>query len=208
MAKIVRGNLDAEQLKAACRLGDDSIVQMADGSFTAGCVPKYAADGSLTDSGTAPGGGGGGGAANWIYPIDEPPASPDSMDDEFNGSSLDAKWTKWNEQTGQSITVTDGRIYFSTPYTIQKRAYGIYQSISGSSWKFRCKGCFDALTYQYFGMYLFARRTTSSDKTLAFGILANNSDNFQTGWLWRLSGSDPSLSSESDRFNSVAAGEF
>ena len=70
MAKTVRGNIDAEQLKAASRLGDSSIIQMTDGSYTSGNVPMYAADGSLTDSGSAPGGGGGGFPFTFNYPPD------------------------------------------------------------------------------------------------------------------------------------------
>jgi hypothetical protein len=58
MPKTVRGNLDADQLKLKCRLGDTTVVQMADttAAFTAGHMLVFGTDGSSIDGG-APGGG-------------------------------------------------------------------------------------------------------------------------------------------------------
>lgn len=201
MAKTVRGNIDPEQIRGDWRQGDSKIIQMTDGTFTSGNVPMYAADGSLTDSGSAPGGGGGGGGSGFMFPIDEPPASANAMDDEFPGSSLDGKWTVWNQQTGQTITVGNGLVTLATPYTLQKRAFGLYQPISDSAWKFRTKIWLEAMTYQYFGVYLFAQRRTSAVKTLAYGLaFIDGSVGIPSGWIWRLSGDDPSLSSEVDLY--------
>lgn len=52
----------------------------------------------------------------YVYPIDEPPASPSQWDDEFSGTSLDSKWTV----TGGSPYVkdhmfVDGRVDQSAP---------------------------------------------------------------------------------------------
>ena len=50
---------------------------------------------------------GGGGGSSYENPIDEPPAVPNAMDDEFSDTALDAKWTwvnqgaaTWSEQDG------------------------------------------------------------------------------------------------------------
>lgn len=130
----------------------------------------------------------GGGGAGWYRPIDEPPASPDSMDDEFSGSSLDAKWTKWNEQSGQSITVGGGRATFQTPYTIQNQVYAILQPVSGTSWKFRAKAAIEAPTWNYFGVCMYVRRTTGADKTLQFTYTYNSGFAGLGPVLYRLNG--------------------
>ncbi len=56
MAKTVRGNIDAQQLKAASRRGEGPSVQMADqtAGFVAGDVPIFDATGNLVDGGAPP----------------------------------------------------------------------------------------------------------------------------------------------------------
>ena len=64
-------NIDIAQIKGGEKHGSSGVqIQMSDGTGVAGNVPKYASDGSLTDSGGT-GGGGGGGAAGpqWVAEV-------------------------------------------------------------------------------------------------------------------------------------------
>jgi hypothetical protein len=56
-APTARGNIDYDQLQVAVRHGSGNKVQMSDGSGAAGNIPIFAADGSLTDGGSAPASG-------------------------------------------------------------------------------------------------------------------------------------------------------
>ena len=58
MSKIVRGNIDPEQINGSGRQGDSGVIQMAGpGGFTDGNVLIYDANGNAIDSGVAPGSG-------------------------------------------------------------------------------------------------------------------------------------------------------
>lgn len=55
-------------------------------------------------------------AAGGRFPLDVPPSSASSWDDEFDGSSLDGKWTVLNSKTSSvsiepSATVENGRVF-------------------------------------------------------------------------------------------------
>lgn len=50
--------------------------------------------------------GGGGGITYTYWDPDAPPASPSSLDDEFDGAGLDAKWTLVNTPTSYSVNGT------------------------------------------------------------------------------------------------------
>ena len=65
-----RGNLDIDQVQERVRLGLGGQFATSDGSFTEGNAPKYDADGTLIDSGVAPGGASGaaGGDLSGTYP--------------------------------------------------------------------------------------------------------------------------------------------
>lgn len=73
---------------------------------------------------------------------DDPPVSPDAMDDEFNGSSLDAKWTWRNQGTSTaaaSATVSGGSCLLASGSTASSPTIqAIEQSFSGTA-RFRCK---------------------------------------------------------------------
>ena len=64
-------NIDISQIKGGQKHGSSGVqLQMSDGTGVAGNVPKFASDGSLTDSGGT-GGGSGGGAAGpqWVAEV-------------------------------------------------------------------------------------------------------------------------------------------
>ena len=186
----------------ATRRGNVSPEQIVDHAAVDGNVPVYD-NGVLVDSGETPTSGSGGSGGLFLYPIDIPPSTPDAMDDEFPGSSLDAKWTKWNEQAGQSITIDQGRAVFVTPYTVQKRIYAITQPISGSSWKFRASVTMETHAWQYFGFGLLVRRTTGADKSLIGGYINGLGSEMMTGYFHRLSGADPTVDFEANLYNVV-----
>src|SRR5579863_8836088 len=52
MSKLVRGNFDPTLIQGALRQGDNNVVQMAKGSFAAGDVLVYDAEGNAIDGGT------------------------------------------------------------------------------------------------------------------------------------------------------------
>jgi hypothetical protein len=56
---MARGNIDSDQIQDAAKHGGSAQLQTSDGTGVAGNLPKFAADGSLTDSGVAAGGGSG-----------------------------------------------------------------------------------------------------------------------------------------------------
>ena len=64
--------------------------------------------------------------------IDNPPASPNALDDEFNGTSLDSKWT-WVNQGATTIALSNSRAVFYGTSDLYNSF--IIQPISGSAWE-------------------------------------------------------------------------
>lgn len=98
---MARGNIDYDQIRAAARRGDGSLIQMGDGGYTPGNVLVYDANGNAVDGGSGTAGGGIPGSLSAT--IDLIPASPDAMDDEFIANSLDPKWTYVNPSSGNFV---------------------------------------------------------------------------------------------------------
>lgn len=75
-------------------------------------------------------------SATTSYNPDTPPVSPNAMDDEFEGSTLNSKWT-WFNQTAFTYTVENSRLNFVTSGS----NYGgfIAQPITDTSWAFITK---------------------------------------------------------------------
>ena len=142
---------------------------------------------------------GGSGGAGYENLIDVPPGSPNAMDDEFNGEALDGKWTIWNQQTGQTVTVQNGHLVMNTPTTIKQRVFAVMQPISGSAWKIRSKFAFDCATWNYFAAGLVVRRTTGNDRSTVCGLMYHSSYGWPTVWYGRMSGVN--LSGEGDLYN-------
>jgi len=79
---------------------------------------------------TPPTGGGSGGTNP-----DAPPSTADPLDDEFNGSTLNSKWT-WHNQSSTTVQVSSGGLHFVTG---DGYAPFISQAISGTAWTIACK---------------------------------------------------------------------
>lgn len=136
---------------------------------------------------------------SWAINPDKPPSSANSMDDEFNDTALDAKWTVWNQLPGQAITEQGNVLTMQSPSSIQSRVLAITQPAPGGTWKFRAKMYLESPTWNYFGFGLLTRRETGGDKTLQVGQLWHQSNNGDSLWAIYLNGT--TYSSEADLYN-------
>jgi hypothetical protein len=100
---------------------------------------------------------------------DNPPASPDSMDDEFDGASLDAKWTIQN-QNSLNIDVTNGHLHLCGPSQGTHRLIGIEQIAPSGDWKFRCKVNKNSGYRNYPGFAMSVRDSTTNNFRYAIWI--------------------------------------
>lgn len=73
-----------------------------------------------------------------VLDLDYPPPSPNALDDEFDGDTLDTgKWT-WLDQGGTTAAVTDGQLQLTLNEN-SNRFRGIYQTAPSGSWAFAAK---------------------------------------------------------------------
>lgn len=84
-----------------------------------------------------------GGNVGWVVGsnvthVDAPPAVPDSMDDEFEGTTLDSKWA-WRNQGSAAVSVAQGRLTIGVPSETTPQPRGVYQTLPEGNWKFRAK---------------------------------------------------------------------
>lgn len=90
----------------------------------------------------ATGSGGSGAAGIWVTPLDNTPASPNAMDDEFNDNSFNTSMWTWINQGSTTVTETSATIahaVFTTPSGAGDAYHMVYQPIPGGTWKFRTK---------------------------------------------------------------------
>jgi hypothetical protein len=102
-------------------------------------------------------------SSDWLeFPIDEEPASPNVMDDEFPGAVLDPKWS-WLNQGPATAAVAGGRLTMTsaTAGTFSQRI--LYQSFAGGACEFWCK--------------MFVRSRRRDANVISAGIIALNSVN-------------------------------
>jgi hypothetical protein len=88
-------------------------------------------------------------------PPDAPPASPTIYDDEFNGTALDAKWTKINTGTGSDITVGNSRAQLTRATGTQVWTLAV-QNRPAAPYQIDAKFTLDArlTNYSYCGLVL------------------------------------------------------
>lgn len=80
----------------AVAVGADGQVLTADSTAAAGVAWDTPAAGTLNGA---------------VWSPDEPEATPNAKSDDFAGTSLDAKWTEWDEDSRLTVTVNDA-LYF------------------------------------------------------------------------------------------------
>lgn len=110
--------------------------------------------------------GGGGTAADEVSHPDAPPATPDAMDDEFEGTALDPKWT-WRNQGSTTASVAGGCLML-TGNTGATNISILEQTASGN-FKIRAKlGAHLTTNYQRVGL---AVVNNASGKVITFDRL-------------------------------------
>ena len=172
----------------------DSILVMVDGllqnpsnvtldtdglGFTLSFTPTTSDTNSLLALCMTPGSGGGGGSSlpTWItnHP-DNPPSSPNSMDDEFEETTLNSKWS---QQGGGTYTwnVSGGSVRFQQAAAPSERLKGLEQVISGSAWKFRTRAFLNSGGSNYMGVGLYVRDSVSG-KVCWFGMIHHSAHGY------------------------------
>lgn len=152
-------------------------------------------------------GGSTGGGAVYSRAIDIPPSYPSLMDDEFDGTALDSKWTILSKLSNETVTVENGSLILEVPTGSTKhRRLAVVQSTPSGTWKVRAKCASEGLSWNYFGIFLLARRTTGGiDKNVYCGLMAHSSFGFWTGYAGTMN--TETLVSEVDLCN-YAGSEF
>lgn len=124
--------------------GGGGSLELTDGSHDLTGVTKITVSGAVV-GGTAgaatltiSGGGGGGGSSN-VTPNTHP-ASPDTIDDEGEGTpgTLDAKWTTYNFSGATAVYNEQGAIVLTAPAASGVNCRYIGQPLTGSAWRVRC----------------------------------------------------------------------
>lgn len=97
---------------------------------------------------------------NTGFDPDKPPASPDAMDDEFPGTTLDAKWTTLGATAVWSVANGFANV---SQAAANERCKVIEQVIGGttSAWKFRTRAFFEGPLNNYMGCGFWVRDSVS-----------------------------------------------
>lgn len=165
-AQPVMNTGDGEPIGSLVTYGTCQSVTLK--SLVAGSNITLTSDADTITISAAGGGGGGGGATG----PDTPPSSPDAMDDEFDATSLDAKWS-WANQGSSSVSFPESSTLLLTrPALSGDNTSSIIQPISGAAWKIRAKIAIQPTTASdgadYMGGGLLIRNSTGS-KNIVFG---------------------------------------
>lgn len=128
---------------------------------------------------------GGSTLTRWV--TDAPPVSAHACDDEFPGSSLDAKWTEFDHPSILTPVVSNGRLVM-TIATGTERQVGIYQTIPASEFRVTTRCGLAGLQANFFagGIMLMQGTTNTSDLYLLKhyqGTSANGCNVAAQGWL-------------------------
>lgn len=108
---------------------------------------------------------------------DRSPSSPNAMDDEFEGTTLDAKWTIYSDEpTNRSVTVDGGQLNleYTSNAANSRRFVSVLQNVPSGTWKFRTKMNIEGTLWTYIGGTVIVRKA-SSDKSHLFGLMKHGS---------------------------------
>jgi hypothetical protein len=129
----------------------------------------------------------GGGAATIIIDVpdspDTPPVSPDPIDDEFPGTTLDGKWMQINYSSTVQ-TIAHSRLYLYDPIRTT-RLVGIEQPISGN-FRVRAKITVEFATQSYNGFGIAVKNSANGHYEF-FGFLHHGSYGYMAPYRINLS---------------------
>jgi len=182
--QVLTYNSSAGKWENATPSGGSGITSIA--GETGPVITLSSSDSSvtITPSGSnidlkATGGGGGGGSPTYIdYPIDVPPVSPSTYDDEFTGATLASKWSIINATSGDTLRSAapdntgsgPGYLLIDSPYTTLDRLYGIFQTAPSVPFTMTAKLQIDGATGNYNGCLIWVLGTNG--KFFGFGTIA------------------------------------
>lgn len=126
-------------------------------------------------------GGGGGFSGKLMYPIDTPPGSPTTWDDEFPGSSLNGRWTATNWRTGTTPVYTVGNGFLNVQNNSiggGRTLSGITQALPGSgTWEYTTCIVSNTAPYENYSLPTSLAITAglgSTDLVLQYGVVYAN----------------------------------
>lgn len=145
-----------------------------------------------------PAGGGGGGLANTdpTFGADAKPVTPNTMDDEFEGATLNAKWNQRNSPT-LAYYAAQSRIAIAAPQNAGDNWRFIMQTApAAQSWRFRAKMTLVGLGANYRSVGLVVSAATTSDKFIYAGLQFASNPKIQASRYtnWTTWNSDQGLS--------------
>jgi hypothetical protein len=141
---------------------------------------------------TRTGGSGGGSSGLPAYLAtlpDCPPATPNAMDDEFDGTTLNPVWTVVGTAL-PTIAVVNGTVNISAPGTTE-RLKGIIRPAPAGSWKFRCHAYLENYGSPYTGLG-FVAQAPSTGFILYAGVMYHPSFGYLAPYLGRFATFDGS----------------
>lgn len=115
--------------------------------------------------------GGGGGTIGPQYEQDGRPTSPNAMDDEFDGSSLDPKWTFVNAGL-VTAAFKNSKLLLVSPNSGVSQINGIFQPLPAGAWRFEAAYTMNApaSNVQEAGLFI----SDTAGKYLAFPLIYFN----------------------------------
>ena len=142
---------------------------------------------------------GNGGGSSISLPVwitnhpDTPPSAPNAMDDEFDGTSLDSKWTSIVIAPATiSIPVGSSQVFFYSPASYHHRHNDIWQTVPSGAWKFRAKLAFELPTWNFYGMGLGIRNSSNAYATFA-GLMLHSGYGQNTIWAGHMTDNSDGL---------------
>lgn len=136
-----------------------------------------------------------------MFDPDDYPVKSDPMDDEFDGDTLNSKWTIWNQPAGGVISVANSHLIMTSPYNVVSRVFAILQPVPSGNWRFRAKLVMESAQMNYMGVGLILRRITTADKSYHVMSLMHTGQGVWTRTIWALAITGTTMTGEADLYN-------
>lgn len=167
--------IDGKQLRSGTV--DPTPADGVDGEFYYNYISKYIfgpkAAGAWPAGVSLVGPAGGGGGTWTFYDPDLNPPSPSSLDDEFNGASLDVKWTSINWSSLTAHELIFGQLHLNGS-NLGRTMTGAMQPLPAGDFTVVIKGNHTTAVNGWLGIVLADGNTAGSGNQQAFILLGNN----------------------------------